>query len=110
MVEESSNQAGDPTATSMRMMGGTKQGAGPMAMCPMAKMCMGMTAKPPSGFLLMLPGALLVVLGVLILIEPKVLVWLMAGMSILLGIVMLMMANFIRRFGARLRSVHYHAQ
>lgn len=96
MVEQSTKRAAD-----------NKEGAGPMAMCPMAKMCMGMTAKPPSGFMLMLPGALLVVVGVVILIEPNVLVWLMAGTSILVGIVMLVIANLIRRFGARLRSVHH---
>ncbi|MEE9286866.1 MAG: hypothetical protein V3W33_02195 [Gammaproteobacteria bacterium] len=64
MVEQSTKQAADPTATDVRMMGGMKEGAGPMAMCPMAKACMGMTVKPPSGFLLMFPGALLVVVGV----------------------------------------------
>ncbi|MFQ6022630.1 MAG: hypothetical protein ACE5NW_07910 [Acidiferrobacterales bacterium] len=109
MVEQSTKQAADPTVTDVRMMRRMKEGAGAMAMCPMANVCMGMTAKSPSGFLLMLPGALLVVVGVLILIEPKVLGWLVAGASILLGIILLMIANFIRRFGARLRSVHPHA-
>jgi uncharacterized membrane protein HdeD (DUF308 family) len=74
-----------------------------MAMCPMAKMCMGMTEKRPSGLLLMLPGVLLIVVGVLIVIEPKILVWLMATASVLLGIMLLMMASFIRRIGAQLR-------
>jgi hypothetical protein len=59
-----------------------------MAMCPMAKMCMGLTEKRPSGLLLMLPGVLLIVVGVLIVIEPRILVWLM---------------GFIRRMSAQLR-------
>jgi hypothetical protein len=59
-----------------------------MAMCPMAKMCMGLTEKRPSGLLLMLPGVLLIVVGVLIVIEPRILVWLMATASVLLGIML----------------------
>ena len=74
-----------------------------MAMCPMAKMCMGMMQKRPSGLLLMLPGILLVVLGVLIVIEPQILVWLIAAGSVLLGIMLLLMAGFIRKTGAQLR-------
>lgn len=81
----------------------TKPSQGAMAMCPMAKMCMGMTEKRPSGVLLMLPGVSLILVGVLILIEPKILVWLMATASVLLGIMLLMMASFIRKIGAQLR-------
>jgi hypothetical protein len=71
-------------------------------MCPMAKMCAGMMSKRPSGFLLMLPGVLLIVVGALIVIEPRILVWLMATASVLLGILLLVMAGFIRRMGAQL--------
>lgn len=81
----------------------TKPSQGAMAMCPMAKMCVGMTEKRPSGLLLMLPGFLLIVVGVLIVIEPKILVWLMATASVLLGIMLLVMASFIRKIGAQLR-------
>lgn len=80
----------------------TKLSQGAMAICPMAKMCMGMTEKGPSGVLLMLPGVLLILVGVLIVIEPTILVWLMATASVLLGIMLLMMASFIRRIGAQL--------
>lgn len=72
-------------------------------MCPMAKMCMGMTEKRPSGLLLMLPGVMLIVVGVLIVIEPKILVWLIATACVLLGIMLLMMAKFVRKVGAQLR-------
>lgn len=76
----------------------------PMAMCPMAKMCAGMMAKRPSGFLLMLPGVLLIVVGALIVIEPRILIWLMATASVLLGILLLVMAGFIRRMGTQLHA------
>jgi len=74
---------------------------GPMAMCPMASMCRGMAGKRWSGYMLMLPGILLVAVGILIFVEPKVLVWLIASVTILFGIVMLSFALFMRRIGAR---------
>lgn len=79
--------------------------AGTMTMCPMARMCMGMTAKRSSNVLLMLPGISLIAVGVLILIEPKALVWLIAMGSLLLGFVLLAMASFIRKMGTRLDGV-----
>ena len=77
-----------------------------MEMCPMASMCKGMMGKPGSGFLLLIPGAALVLGGVAILIEPEVLFWLMGGTSILIGIIMLVFASFIRKMGARLPNAH----
>lgn len=74
-----------------------------MAMCPMGRMCMGMMKKPTSGWFLMLPGILLIILGVLIVVEPTILVWFIAAAAILLGIMMLMMAGFIRKMGAERR-------
>jgi len=74
-----------------------------MAMCPMAKMCMRMMEKRPSGVLLMLPGLLLIVVGALIVIEPKILVWLIAAASVFMGVMLLMMAGFLRKMGAQLR-------
>jgi hypothetical protein len=78
MTQHAVKQAEEPVAPE------TKPPAGAMAMCPMAKMCMGMTEKRPSGLLLMLPGVLLIVVGVLI-------------------IMLLMMASFIRKVGIQLR-------
>ena len=69
----------------------------PMAMCPMAKMCERMMEKPPSGALLMLPGALLIALGVLIFLEPRIVVWLVGAVAILMGIMFFMMARFVGR-------------
>lgn len=97
MTEHALREPGQPTAS------GTTQPKGMMAMCPMARMCMGMTEKRPAGFLLMLPGILMIAVGVLIVVEPKILVWLVAAASVLLGIMLLMIAGFIRKMGARLR-------
>jgi hypothetical protein len=75
------------------------EASGPKEVCPMASMCKGMMGKSGSRFLLMIPGLALVVGGVVIFIEPRVLFWLMGGTSILIGIVMLALANFIRKIG-----------
>ncbi|HSD42753.1 MAG TPA: hypothetical protein VLD36_12910 [Burkholderiales bacterium] len=71
--------------------------ASPMAMCPMARMCARMMEKPHSGSLLMLPGALLIALGVLIFLEPRIVVWLVGIVAVLMGIMFFMMARFIGR-------------
>jgi hypothetical protein len=42
--------------------------------------------------------------GVAILVQPQVLVWLVAGAAVLLGIAMLLMAHFMYRFGAKARG------
>ena len=72
--------------------------------CPMASMCGGIFEKGTSRFLLRLPGVLLILLGVAILVQPQVLVWLVAGAAVLLGIAMLLMAHFMYRFGAKARG------
>ena len=69
----------------------------PMSMCPMAKMCERMMEKSHSGSLRMLPGALLIVLGVLIFLEPRIVVWLVGTVAVLMGIMFLIMARFIGR-------------
>ena len=68
-----------------------------IALCPMGKMCTGMMKKSSPGWFLLLPGILLILLGVLIVVEPRVLVWFIAAATILFGIMMLMMAGFIRK-------------
>jgi len=70
-----------------------------MAQCPMASMCKGMAEKPHFRLILILPGLVLILVGVMILVEPKILVWLMAAVAIILGILFLMIANFIHRMG-----------
>jgi len=61
---------------------------------------MGMMKKRSSGWFLIFPGILLIILGVLIIAEPRILVWFIAAVAILFGIMMLMMAGFIRKMGA----------
>lgn len=72
-----------------------------MPMCPMAKMCKGMMEKPFSGLVMIIPGIVFIDLGVLIIIEPKILAWLVAAVCVLIGVIMLVMANFIRRISSR---------
>lgn len=76
----------------------------PSAKCSMPKNCMGMSGKRRSGLLLVLPGVLLIALGALIVIEPQFLVWLLAAGSVFLGILLLLMAGFIRRMGGQPRG------
>ena len=70
-----------------------------MELCPMASMCQGMMHKRHSRLVLLLPGLLFILLGVVILLEPRVLVWLIAVVVIVLGVVFLVMGNFIHRMG-----------
>lgn len=76
----------------------------PTATHSMSKMCMGMMGKRPSGLLLMLPGVLFIAAGALIVIEPQIVVWLLAAGSVFLGIVLLLMAGLIRGMGAQPRE------
>jgi uncharacterized membrane protein HdeD (DUF308 family) len=73
----------------------------PMTMCPMAETCKGMMEKPRFGFMFMVPGIVFIILGVVVLIEPNILVWLVAIALIFMGIAMLMMAGFMRKIGRR---------
>lgn len=76
----------------------------PMAMCPMASMCKGMAMKPPSLPVLILPGLVFIIFGVVILIEPKILVWLVAIVTILLGVMLSVIAIWIRRMFAQIHN------
>ena len=78
----------------------------PLPTCPMAEMCQGMMDKPFSGVALVVPGLLFIALGILVVIEPRILAWIMAAAFILLGAMMLMMANFIRGIGTRFKAMH----
>jgi hypothetical protein len=74
-----------------------------MSMCPMAETCRGMMVKPLFGLVMVIPGIAFIALGVLIVVWPSVLPWLVAAACILAGCAMLLMANFMRGVGARLR-------
>jgi len=78
----------------------------PMPMCPMAKTCKGMMEKPFSSAMLIVPGLVFLGLGILIVIEPRILAWIIAAVFVLIGIMMLMMAGFVRRIGTRFQTTH----
>ena len=73
--------------------------ATPMTMCPMAKTCQGMMEKPRLGLIFIVPGIVFVILGVAVLIEPQILVWLVAIALIVMGFAMIVLASFIRKIG-----------
>lgn len=73
----------------------------PMSMCPMAETCRGMTQGRRSGLGLWIPGLVFVGLGILIVIEPRILAWVIAAAFVLLGLMLWMVAGFIRRIGRR---------
>jgi hypothetical protein len=75
----------------------------PKPMCPMAETCKGMMERPLSGLVTVIPGVVFIAMGVSIFIWPSVLPWLVAIACILAGGAMLLMVNFMRRVGARLR-------
>ena len=73
-----------------------------MPTCPMAAMCQGMMERRRSGIWMILPGLLFIALGVVIILYPKLLLWLVAIVLIAMGLGMLMMANFMRGIGTRM--------
>ncbi len=77
----------------------------PMPMCPMAATCKGMMEKPPGGFALIIPGIILVILGIAVLIEPRILLWLVAVALIAMGIAMLVLSRFMRKIGERFQGM-----
>jgi uncharacterized membrane protein HdeD (DUF308 family) len=64
-------------------------------------MCERMLKKPPSAFAPMLAGIALIVIGALIFVEPRILVWLAGAALVVFGIMLLMMARFVRRPGVQ---------
>ncbi len=75
-----------------------------MSTCPMAKACKGMTEKPGTSLWMILPGLILIALGITIILYPQILVWLVAIALIVMGLAMLMMVSFMRSFGKRIHN------
>jgi hypothetical protein len=77
-----------------------------MMSCPMARMCQGMISGSGSGarfgLFLLVPGLLLFLIGVAILFEPQVLVWVVGGAAILFGSLLIGFGIFLRRLGSRI--------
>ena len=76
----------------------------PMHMCPMAETCKGMIEKPGSSYWMIVPAIVFIVLGVVIIVYPKILAWLVAVALIVMGVAMLMMVNFMRRIGKKFQN------
>jgi uncharacterized membrane protein YfcA len=72
----------------------------------MAAMCKGMTDKPKSGLVLLIPALIFVVFGVAILIAPQILAWLVGIALIVMGVAMLLFGRFIRGFAKRSQGTH----
>lgn len=86
------------------MMDKMTEGENPIESCPMSAMFKKTFGKKGFGLLAMIPGLLLVLGGVAIILEPQILVWLMAGAAILVGIALLTAAYFFRKLAADLRT------
>jgi|GEM_PF-2171471 len=77
-----------------------------MMTCPMARMCQGMISGSGSAarfsLFLLGPGLLLFLIGIAILFQPQVLVWVMGGCAILFGSLLIGFGIFLRRPGSRI--------
>ena len=67
----------------------------------MAAMCKGMTDKPKSGLMLLIPALIFVIFGVAILIAPEILAWLVGITLIAIGFAILVFGRFMRKFAER---------
>jgi len=76
----------------------------PMPMCPMAGACKTMMEKRGSGFTMLIPGIVLILLGIAVIIMPQILAWLIALALIMMGVAMLVVATFMRRIGKTIRA------
>jgi Flp pilus assembly protein TadB len=68
----------------------------PMPMCPMAATCKSMMSKPMARTFLLVPGVLMIALGVAVLVEPRILVWLVGFAFIAMGFMVLIGSRFMR--------------
>lgn len=78
----------------------------PMPTCPMAKTCKCMMGKPMPSFALIVAGLVLIILGVVVLYEPQILVWLVAIALIAMGVSILMLNKFLQKMGQQFRPTH----
>jgi hypothetical protein len=77
-----------------------------MPMCPMAETCGRMMTRRRMGFAPIFMGAIFILLGIAIIVEPRIIVWILAAMLIFMGIMMLVMAGFMRRMGERFQTMN----
>ena len=72
--------------------------------CPMARYCRGMMESSLPPVMLTIAGSILLASGVLIVLWPAVLPWLVAAMVISVGAGMVMMAQMFRRLSTNHRA------
>ena len=72
--------------------------------CPMAERLDEIIGKSQLGLYLMIFGIMLVVLGVAIVVQPKILIWLVAAAATVMGIALLVAAYYINRMKSSLQS------
>ncbi len=104
MCAENEEQVTNGRSVCAEMMNRMNEGENPTDSCPMSAMFNKASGKRGFGLLAMIPGLFLVLVGVAIILEPQILVWLMAGAAILVGIALLAAANFFRKLAADPRT------
>ncbi len=86
------------------MMNKMSEGENPMESCPMSAMFKKASGKRGFVLLAMIPGLLFVLGGLAIILQPQILVWLMAAASILVGIGLLAAASLFRKLASNLQG------
>ena len=82
-----------------------KQTSSPIPMCPMAEICNGTIIKRYVGFAPYFIGAIFILLGVTILIEPRIVVGILAFVLIVMGVMIIVVASLLRKLGERIASM-----
>lgn len=72
--------------------------------CPMAAMCRGFLCRLRSAYWLLVPAAVLILVGVAIIVEPRLLVWLLGVVLILLGVAVAFCAHAVSKAADRFRE------
>jgi hypothetical protein len=86
------------------MMNKMSEGENPMESCPMSAMFKRTAGKRGFRLLAMIPGLLFVLGGLAIILQPQILVWLMAAASILVGIGLLVAASLFLKLASNLQA------
>ena len=104
MGADGEEEASDGQAFCREMMSKMSRAESSMASCPMSAMFKRSAGKRSFGLLAVLPGLLLVLVGVAIILEPQILVWLIAATSIVAGLMLVAAASFFRKIAADLQT------
>jgi hypothetical protein len=104
MCADDEEQVTNGRSVCTEMMNKISEGENPMESCPMSAMFKKTSGKRGFGLLAMIPGLLLVFGGVAIILEPQILIWLMAATSVVAGLMLLAAANFFRKLAAEFRA------